>query len=74
MRWFFCLLLTTCAAQAADRVLVLNEAEQQKLYRALDANVKAYGIQVAPEMLQLLDKLKNAPTVVEQEPKKDPEQ
>lgn len=50
-------------AQAADKVLVLNADRQQALAHALDQAVRAQGLAIAPQMLDLLNALRTAPTV-----------
>lgn len=76
MKTVLMLLIFTVSAGAKDVALILNDQRQQALYQAIDATVRAQGVQIAPQMLDLLNVLRSAPTVTEQppvppEPKKD---
>lgn len=66
-------LLAPGIASAKDVALVLNDAEQQALYRALDAAVKAQGLSIAADMLHLLRRLQTAPEVTETKTEKPKE-
>ena len=62
------------AAQAKDVALILNDQEQQMMLQAIDATVRAQGVQAASSMLHLLQKLQTAPAVTETAPDKPAEQ
>lgn len=72
----FAFVLLAHSAQAKDVALILNAQEQAALVQAIDATVRAHGIQAAQNMLHLWERLKTAPEVTGQktdtpEPKKD---
>ena len=58
------LFLLPATAQAADKVLVLNDNEQAIFRQILDAATKSGGIQAAPYTVYFLNKLDSAPSVV----------
>lgn len=70
-----CLVIILCAeiviftcgksARAKDVALILNDQEQTMLYQALDGTVRAQGLNAAPSMLHLLDRLRSAPIVTD---------
>ena len=62
-------LLIASPAFAANKVLVLNDAEQQALVQALDQAIRAQGLSAAANNLHLYTKLQGAPVQVEDAPK-----
>lgn len=72
----FAVLFVT-AASAKDVALILNEQQQQQLRGVLDLATKAYGLQVAPTTVELMNALAKAPVVTEhkdeEKPKDEPQ-
>jgi len=66
------LLVIATPTFAANRVIILNDAEQQALLNALDDSTRAKGLAAAEANLHLLNKLRSAPTQVEETPKTTP--
>jgi hypothetical protein len=72
MRWLLMLLLSTVPLQAAEKVLILNDAEQVAMKAIFDAAIKVGGLtQLSRNAIILSDKLDAAGTLVDQ--KKVPE-
>jgi len=68
------LALISTPAGAVDHALILNDDEKKALVEILDIAVKSRGLEVAPNAVYLLNKLKAAPVVTEQKPPaKEPE-
>jgi hypothetical protein len=63
--------LALCAAvfpaSAADKTLVLNDSEQAALRKVLDSAVRHDGLELAPTVTYLLNKLNSAPSKPEQQ-------
>ena len=57
--------LAATGASAADHMLVLSDQEMAALYQVLDSATKAQGLQIAPQTVYLLNKMKAAPVVTE---------
>jgi hypothetical protein len=52
-------------AHAADKALILNDADQQKLVRVIDTALKSQGVAIIGDAADVLSKLLKAPAVTE---------
>ena len=57
-------LVSSVTANAADKALMLSDAEQAALIQILDVATKAQGIGIAQNTTYFLNKIKSAPSVV----------
>lgn len=72
MRTIIALLLLGSTAQAADKVMILKDKDQQSLLRVIDASLKAHGIAVLPDAARLFDAYNAAGTLQDQKPVTEP--
>lgn len=67
-RLILCAALIATPAYAADKAVILNEAEERAILLMIDEAVKAKGLEMAPNAVYLANKIKSAPMVTEQKP------
>jgi hypothetical protein len=69
---FFLLLLSGLSpANAADRMIIVNDAEMKALMQLIDAAVRANGVQAMGAASMVIDKLNKAGVVQSQTPVPD---
>lgn len=64
MRWMIVLMLSALPAQAADKALILNDAQQGALRQALDSAIRANGLSQASRNAIVLSDMLDAAGVV----------
>lgn len=62
------------SASAKDVALILDDRSQSELRQVLDLATKAYGLQIAPSTVDLLNQLAKAPLVTEHHDDPKPEE